>query len=166
MVLARLELRPFTARDAPVAHADVYGDPDVMRYVAEGPLPDEATTAMLVRTYAQRARINDWTFWAVIERSTGALIGDAGVWPSGRGEAELGYTLARRAWGKGYATEATHAVVDLAFGAFGIDELIALVHPANAASIRVLSKLGFDPAGTRTAWGYEHLLFRLTGAPA
>jgi RimJ/RimL family protein N-acetyltransferase len=161
LVLDRLELRPFTARDAGAAHDVLYGDPEVMRYVAEGPLSNADATSALVGAYAQRAVTHAWSFWAVCERDSGALIGDAGMWPSDRGEPELGYTLARSAWGRGYATEAARAVVDLAFGEAGLDHVVALTHPDNSSSMRVLTKLGFDRVGTRDAHGYEHVLFRL-----
>jgi len=75
---------------------------------------------------------------------------------------ELGYTLGRAWWDRGYATEAASACVDAAFGPLELDEVIALVEPANVASIRVLDKLGFRRAGERQAFGRPHLLYRAT----
>ena len=70
------------------------------------------------------------------------------LWPvllphvNGRPEVEIGYRLARAWWGRGYATEAVLAARDYAFDTLGLSRLIALIDPANAASIRVARKAG------------------------
>ena len=75
---ARLDLRPFTSSDAAAAHR-IYGDAGVMRHVGEGePSSPEQTARMLVEYAAHQGR-HGFAFWAVIERETGALIGDAGL---------------------------------------------------------------------------------------
>ncbi|MBI5105626.1 MAG: GNAT family N-acetyltransferase [Solirubrobacterales bacterium] len=142
----------------------IYSDPDVMRHVGYGPVRGMAESAQMLRAYADHERRHGFSFWAVVERATGAVIGDAGLYTSGAGEIELGYTLARDAWGKGYATEAARACLDVAFGSLGADEVIALADLPNAASHHVLEKLGFVRDGTRRAFGREHALFRLRRA--
>ena len=79
----------------------------------------------------REARRGNPAFWALIERETGDLIGDAGVGLiEGIGpEHELGYTLGSRWWGRGYATEAARAVRDHALGPLGLADLLALVRP-------------------------------------
>ena len=72
---------------------------------------------------------------------------------------ELGYTLGPRWWGRGYATEAARAVRDYALGPLALPEVLALVRPANAASINVLQKIGMERVGTRDAYGAEHLVY-------
>src|SRR4051812_12366221 len=133
-----------------------------MRHVGTGALRTVAETEALLRRYREAETQHGWTFWAVVERSTGRLVGDAGLWPAqpGPGPVELGYTLARRVWGRGYGTEAAGACVEVAF-ARGEEEVAALVEPANTASLRVLEKLGFTPVGPRWAHGREHLELRL-----
>lgn len=155
---ARLDLRTFTPADAPAAFSVVYGDPEVMRYVGTGALRTVADTEALLRRYAEAGPVMGWTFWAVVERATGRLVGDAGLWAAqpGPGPPELGYTLAREAWGKGYATEAAGACVEHAFARPGVEEIAALVEPANTASLHVLEKLGFTVVGARRAHGREH----------
>ena len=61
---------------------------------------------------------------------------------------DLGFALLEDQWGRGYAREAAQAVVEHAFGALGIAELLAITLPTNARSIALLGKLGFAPRGT------------------
>jgi RimJ/RimL family protein N-acetyltransferase len=157
----RLQLRPFTPDDVDAIHV-VYSDPDVMRWVGSGPMADRAGSERLVESYAGHQQTYGFAFWAVIERASGALIGDAGLHRTVVGETELGYTLAKSAWGRGYATEAAGAWLQAAFGELAIDEVIALVEAPNRASVHVLEKVGFRRNGTRVAFGREHLLFRVS----
>ena len=157
----RLELRPFTDADLPAAHR-IYSDPEVMRYVGHGPVGSEHESRGMLAAYTAHQAVHGYSFWAVVERASGALIGDAGLFLSqGIGpDVELGYTLARRSWGRGYATEAARACLDAAFGPLGLDEVIALVVPDNSRSLRVVARLGMAPDGRRHAYGREHLVFR------
>ena len=89
------------------------------------------------------------------------MVGDGGLHPlGGTGpDVELGYTLARAAWGKGYATELGRALVDYAFGVLRVPRVVAQVEPGNAASRHVLTKLGMTEREVRTAYGRPHLLY-------
>ena len=126
----RLLLRPFAPDDAALVHA-VYSDPQVMRYVATGPMADIALTRRLLEDYDAHQRRHGFSFWAVIERSSGTLIGDSGLYRTPAGEIELGYTLGAPWWGRGYATEAAGRWLAVAFDELGLDEVIALAEPAN-----------------------------------
>jgi ribosomal-protein-alanine N-acetyltransferase len=156
----RLRLRPFTDGDRDAIHA-VYADPEVMRWVGHGAHRTEAETARALRGYADALRARGYGFVAVIERSSGVLIGDGGLHPlAGRGpDVELGYTLARAAWGHGYATELGSALVAHAFETLGVPRVMAQVEPENAASRHVLEKLGMTERGVRLAYGRPHLLY-------
>src|SRR4051812_43262445 len=131
-----------------------------MRYVATGAMTHLAITERLLDDYTAHQQRHGYSFWAVIERETGTLIGDAGLYRTPTGEVELGYTLGAAWWGRGYATEAASRWVSVAFGELGIDEVVALAEPANLASLHVLTKLGFTPAGERIAFGRPHAVFR------
>jgi ribosomal-protein-alanine N-acetyltransferase len=160
LTTARLWLRPFRDADEDAAHA-VYADPDVMRWVGHGAHRTPAETHSALRGYADALAIRGYGFVAVIERSTGELIGDAGLHPlGGRGpDIEVGYTLARAAWGRGYGTEAARALVEHAFGAIGASRVVAQVEPDNLPSRHVLEKLGMTERATRMAHGRPHLLY-------
>src|SRR4051794_4220563 len=131
-----------------------------MRYVATGPMSDLAVTERLIDDYSAHQERHGFSFWAVTERSSGQLIGDAGLYRTPVGEVELGYTLGRPWWGRGYATEAAGAWLEAAFSQLGISEVVALAEPANAASLRVLEKLGMRRDGERMAFGRPHSVYR------
>jgi ribosomal-protein-alanine N-acetyltransferase len=156
----RLRLRPFAASDHDAIHA-IYADPEVMRYVGHGAHRTTAETVRALRGYAEALRTRGYGFVAVVERSTGALIGDAGLHPlAGRGpDVELGYTLARAAWGRGYATETATVLVAHAFEALGVPRVMAQVEPENERSRHVLEKLGMTQRGVRLTYGRPHLLY-------
>ena len=103
-----------------------------------------------------------WGFgpYAVVEKRNQAVIGYCGLFffpdLDGEAEVEIGYRLIRSTWGKGYATEATRAVRDYAFTTLGIKRLIALVDPANLASIRVAEKIGMQYEKEIMLEGYTH----------
>src|SRR4051812_31068419 len=137
-----------------------------MRYVATGPLPDLGMTSRLLHDYMTHQRAWGYSFWAVVERASGTLIGDAGLYRTPLGEVELGYTLGQAWWGRGYATEAAGAWLEAAFSRLGISEVVALAEPANAASLRVLEKLGMRRDGERMAFGRPHSVYRAAGAGA
>jgi RimJ/RimL family protein N-acetyltransferase len=162
LVTERLELRAFEPSDLEALHA-VNGDPRVTRFMKAYPTIEDTRRALDV--HVREARVGNPAFWAVIERTTGSLIGDAGVGlVDGIGpEFELGYALGTPWWGHGYATEAARAVRHHALGELALTEVIALVRPGNAASINVLEKIGMQCVGTRESDGVEHLLYSSTG---
>ena len=155
----RLLLRPFTPSDVAIVHA-IYSDPKVMRYVATGPMADLAVTERLLADYMAHQVRHGYSFWAVIERASGTLIGDAGLYRTPAGEVELGYTLGVAWWGRGYATEAASRWLAFAFGELGLSEVVALAEPANTGSLHVLEKLGMRRDGERIAFGRPHAVFR------
>ena len=155
----RLDLRPFGASDLEAAHR-VYGDAEVMRHVGEGGAVGREDSATMIAAYREHQARHGFAFWAVIERASGQLIGDAGLEVTAEG-VELGYTLARAWWGQGLATEAAQRCVQAAFGPLGLTRLVAVVDPANPASAGVLGRLGFREERVVTAHGRPHRLFAL-----
>lgn len=155
----RLELRPFEVSDLEAA-LRIYGDPEVMRHVGEGGAVGREEAARMLADYRAHQDRHGFAFWAVFERRSGELIGDAGLEVTGEG-VELGYTLARSAWGKGLATEAAQLCVQAAFGPLALPRLVALAAVENSASARVLEKLGFTPGPRIPAYGRPHRRFTL-----
>ena len=162
----RLRLRPFTLADQDVIHA-VYADPDVMRFVGHGAHRSLAETANALRIYGDVLAQRGYSVLAVTERESGAVIGDGGLHPMGGvgPDVELGYTLARSAWGRGYATELGRALVEYAFTVLRVPRVVAQVEPANTASRNVLEKLGMSEREQRTAYGRPHLLYAVEARP-
>lgn len=159
----RLDLRPFTEADVPAVHR-VYSDPEVMRWVGHGAVPDISASESIVRQYMAHQQTHGFGFWAVVDRATGVLIGDAGLARTVGGDVEMGYTLRRDYWGRGLGTEAAGLCVDVARGPLALPRVRALVEAPNAASRHVLDKLGFEQQGVTIAFGREHLVYVRTFA--
>jgi RimJ/RimL family protein N-acetyltransferase len=141
-------LRRWTPED--VQHAHVYNsDPLVWRYIGSEPARSLDETRERVERLAQIEREHGYTFWAVEEIASGAVIGDCGLIPLERigPEVELGYRFSAASWGKGYATEAAAAARDLGFERFGLERIYVDVDPDNEGSLGVARKIGARPIG-------------------
>jgi len=142
----RLVLRRFTEADA--GHLiELDADPEVMRFINGGrPTPPEVVRdEVLPAILAGYRRHPGFGTWAAVERSGGAFVGWFGFHPvDGRppDEVELGYRLRRQFWGRGYATEGSHALIRLGFTELGVRRVFATTMTVNAASRRVMEKLG------------------------
>ena len=144
----RLVLRRFTEADVDDLR-DLDGDPEVMRFITGGePTPRDVirdeTLPRFIRAYE---RFEGFGVWAAVERSTGGFLGWFEFYPpEGRGpeEAELGYRLRRVAWGKGYATEGSRALIRKGFIELGVRRVVAETMAVNAASRRVMEKAGLE----------------------
>ena len=86
-------------------------------------------------------------YWPLFGLESGDFIGCCGLRPHGRDTYELGFHIRPEFWGHGYATEAAGAVVEYAFSDLKVRRLFAGHNPRNAASKRVLTKLGFTYVG-------------------
>ena len=146
----RLILRAWRPDDRP-AFAALNADPEVMRWIGDGTPLDRAGSDRLVDRIEAQWTARGFGLWALQERS-GGLVGFAGLtvpWflPAVLPAVEVGWRLARPAWGQGYATEAARAALAHAFGELGLAEVIATIFPDNARSVRVAEKLGMVRTG-------------------
>ncbi len=138
----RLVLRGFTERDLD-EFAAVTADPEVSRYLGDGSPLDRAATWRAMALTLGHWQLRGYGLWAAVERSSGRLVGRVGLWnPEGWPGVEVGWLIARPRWGEGFATEAGRACVDYAFAVLGVDHVVSVIHPDNAASVRVAEKLG------------------------
>lgn len=150
----RLILRPFEPGDA-AALCALGRESQKSLFLPDWAL-DEEQAAGLIRFFRHCMQNPDPrtgpVVWAVVWKATGELIGNAGVGPKEElgGEVELGYAVSESFAGCGLATEAARAVATWAFGEAGMELLVAIVLPENAASRRVLEKLGFALSGRRS----------------
>jgi RimJ/RimL family protein N-acetyltransferase len=123
------------------AYAAANADPDVQRFLG-GPQAREESW----RSFA--VQIGHWHLrgygqWALERRADGRLVGRAGLWhPEGWFGLEEGWKLHREAWGHGYATEAALASLEWAWRNVDAGRIISVIHPQNAASLRVAERLG------------------------
>ena len=157
----RLVLRPFADTDVDAFHANVLSDDEVMRWASpqRRAFTREESRVALERYVAQQERAG-FSLWAVLERETGALVGNCGLIPFGweGPEIEVGYRIGRAWWGRGYATEAALASLELGFADLEVDRIVAVTDPDNVRSQRVLEKIGMRPEG-RTLYRGEETLF-------
>ena len=152
----RLRLRWFRGDD--VDHlVELDADLDVMRYINGGrPTPrDEVADEVLPALMAYADRGDGYGFWAIEERDSGRFIGWFHLRPDPHGgatdEPELGYRLRRDAWGRGYATEGSRALVHRAFAQLGARRVWASTMVVNVGSRRVMEKAGLRHV--RTSFG-------------
>lgn len=122
----------------------LWGDPQVTRWIcASGRFSGQEITDRLNREVANEAGYQV-QYWPVFELASGELIGCCGLRPRHReGEYEIGFHLRPEFWGQGYAQEAAKAVIKYAFVVLKADRLFAGHNPNNAASQKVLGRLGF-----------------------
>jgi len=139
---ARLNLREFVATDLDAVHA-YSSDPRVTRYLFFGPRDADSTAEYLEELLASQRELPRTRFELAVEESaSGKLIGACDLSLVESHVVDLGYMLDAEQWGKGYATEIALALVDAAFFDLRVQRVISTVDVNNAASIRVLEKIG------------------------
>jgi RimJ/RimL family protein N-acetyltransferase len=136
-------------------YADVWADPEVVRYLSGSTLPRNQVPQAIERMLLHWERHGVGLF-SVLRKEDGRFVGRVGylLWDPERWvnamheqldgdlELEIGWTIAHELWGNGYATEAAAACRDHAFSELGRDHVISLIAPENVASIRVAEKIG------------------------
>jgi RimJ/RimL family protein N-acetyltransferase len=155
----RLVLRRFTMADVDNL-VSLDADPDVMHFVTGG-IPtarDEIENELLPGFLDYYEQFEGYGFWAAIEKATGEFLGWFHFRPreeAGPDEAELGYRLHKSAWGKGYATEGSRALISKGFTDFGVQRVVAETMVVHEASRRVMEKAGLTLVRTfHQPWPY------------
>jgi RimJ/RimL family protein N-acetyltransferase len=140
----RLRLRSFRTSDLD-DYAALNADREVLRYLSAGGAEpwDRGRSSRHLAFLLGHWQLWDAGMWAVEHKESGAFLGMVGfAAPEGWPGFELAWTLVRRAWGHGYATEGARAAMDHAFTVWKKDRIISLIAPANHASIRVAERIG------------------------
>lgn len=155
----RLILRMFRLADAE-AYAAISADPEVMKFLSDGKpqTPFEAwrSMAFLVGHW----HLLGYGHFAVEEKASGRLAGRVGFLnPAGWPGFELGWTLGREFWGRGYATEAAKRALRYAFEDLDRDHVISLIDPNNTSSIRVAERLGEKVEGKTELFDRDILIY-------
>lgn len=168
----RLRARRWTAEDVDAAWV-LYSDPMVTRYIGGITWADRAQAVAGIQRYIDR--YEEWGDglggFPLIRRTDGALVGAALVrWLPGLDrtvateDLEIGWHLAQRYWGNGYATEAGRAILAWGFERFGVDVVHAITDPDNTPSQLVCRRLGMAHLGRSTEYygGVEVEKFAIT----
>lgn len=161
----RFVLRAFREDDVPALTA-LHSDPEVMRFLRPNgePEPRPRQAWDFIATQMGHWLLKGYGKWALADRASDALIGRVGYfdppyeWPG----LELGWTLSRGIWGKGYATEAAHLALNWGFENLAADEIISAIVPDNRASIRVAERLGMRKAREDQLHGTACLIYAMT----
>jgi RimJ/RimL family protein N-acetyltransferase len=151
----RLLLRPWRPAEDLGPLAALNAEPEVMRWVAPNrPLRRDESADLLDRIVRHWDE-HGFGLWAVQPRDAGAgCIGFAGLaipsfLPAVLPAVEVGWRLAPAWWGRGLATEAAQASVRYGFDTLGLETIVSIIDPGNAASLRVAEKLGMRPGRDR-----------------
>jgi RimJ/RimL family protein N-acetyltransferase len=157
----------------------IQDDPRVARWYGAPPDPPHDPARQREEVWRQIAlhlghwRLRGFGHWAVVDRSTRALVGRVGLWePEGWPGVEVGWMVDPDRWGQGIATEAGRAALDHAFAQVldrrtrqPLDEVVSVTLPENVASRRVMEKLGLTDTGrTVELRGHTQVLYRITRA--
>jgi RimJ/RimL family protein N-acetyltransferase len=140
----RLVLREVSAADwRPIAGYN--GAPAFHRFLPIAPPDAEATRGFVALCLARACEHPRRHFDVVLqERALGEVVGTLRLSLRGRGSGDLGYAIRPQSWNRGFATEAIAVLLAAARAPLGLREIRATVDPDNAASRRVMEKLGFQ----------------------
>jgi RimJ/RimL family protein N-acetyltransferase len=150
--------------------AAMWADPVVTRHIGGKPLSEEDVWTRVLRYLGHWAWLG-FGYWVVEEKATGKFAGEMGFsdWkreinPSLKGVPELGWVLATRVHGKGYATEAAQAAIAWGYANIRTEQsalgrMVCIIHPEHTRSIRVAEKCGFKEALRTTYKGEPTILF-------
>jgi RimJ/RimL family protein N-acetyltransferase len=152
----RLALRRWRVEDRE-PFAAINADPEVMRFIGTGTVLERGLSDELITRFQHEWETRGFGLWALSARDDPdeRLLGFCGLTvpmflPSVLPAVEVGWRLARGAWGRGYATEAAGAALAFGFEECAIEEILAIVDPENERSLRVCARLGMTPRPDRT----------------
>lgn len=150
----RVALRRLGGEDVPRLY-EIFSDPEVSRYWSSGPLESPAGAQLLLEEIDSLWEEGTLFQWGIARVPEDDVVGTCTLFQVDRehGRGEVGYALAYRFWGRGYATEALSLLLGYVFHDLGLHRLEADVDPRNAPSIRLLERLGFRREGVlRERW--------------
>jgi RimJ/RimL family protein N-acetyltransferase len=169
LLTARLRLRRWTSEDSGRL-AEVFAKPEVWQFPFGRGFNVEETRAFLAHRIAEQAT-GGWAEWATEHRDSGRLIGYIGLsvphfLPEVMPTVEVGWRLDPDAWGQGLATEGARAALAHGFSSPDLHEVVSIFEPQNAASGRVMERLGmrFDRDTVHPTRGLALRVYRLSRA--
>ena len=172
----RLRVNPYVDDDIDIA-LELYTDPEVVKYVCEALTEAEVRAEM--PDSIKRGANGGIGIWCISDRETGQKLGDTYLLPMPIDEddtdfslvvmgqmpdadIEIGYFLKRSAWGRGYATEVCKRMLQFAFEALPLREVVASVEEENVVSRKVIEKSGLRDRGRTRSYGKESPIYRIT----
>ena len=145
-ITERLLIRPVEIDDKEALFS-YRADPETYKYLSLVPQSADDVEEFIKKASREINVQGTWFQFVIIEKITNQVIGDAGIHfldtDSKNKQVEIGYTLDRNSRGKGYAIEALSAIIDYLFSHLNNHRITASVDPTNAASIKLIERLGF-----------------------
>ncbi|MBA4495739.1 GNAT family N-acetyltransferase [Paenactinomyces guangxiensis] len=141
----RIYFRPYQSGDLDFV-ISLWRDPEVVRYIGDGKIKTKAEIQEIFSRWVEK-RGQGFGLHLAVLKQTGEYLGHAGIVPQevdGKMEWEIGYWLAKKYWGQGYASEAAAAFRDYAFTKLKIKRLVCIIQPDHLASIKVAEKIGMS----------------------
>jgi RimJ/RimL family protein N-acetyltransferase len=143
--------------------AALNSDEETMKFIS-APLTVEQVAEVIDWFLAEWQRLG-YGWFALFERKGNRFVGQCGLQrlegKAASPDVELAFVIRKTAWGKGYATEAAHAVAKFGFGPGELDRIVAVTMTENVASQRVLDKLGFTYLDKRSLYGRQVMYYEL-----
>ena len=159
LITTRLSLRPLDKKDISKLF-QILQEPGILRYFPNPSPPSLEKARNIIQEQLTQYEKFGLGEWGVEETGTGELLGWCGInHLSETNEFEIAYLLKESARGQGFAIEAARTSLQYGFKSLGIHQIIALVHPYNTVSQRVINKLGMKFLEKKTYWGMECLKF-------
>lgn len=153
--LEQFRLRELTEHDA-AGLLEYISDPEVNRYISDEDTPKNIQEAFEeVKYWSSLFHYKRSVYWTIARKKDDKIIGSCGynMWSMGHARGEISYDLARSCWNRGVMTKALKAITDFGFEKMKLNRIQATVAISNAASIRVLEKLGFKREGCLQEFG-------------
>ncbi len=126
-------------------------DPDVMKYIADGNIRDKDGAKVSLQKSIKHYEDHGFCFFDIYEKGSGEFIGEAGLiylaFDQKNKDVEVGYTLHKKYWRLGYATEVAEAFIKWGFKKFHFNKIVACCEPDNIASSNVIKKCGMKYKG-------------------
>ncbi|MEW5701995.1 MAG: GNAT family N-acetyltransferase [Candidatus Zixiibacteriota bacterium] len=142
ILTSRLVLRAFRLGDVDRLH-EILNENGILRHFPNPEPPDRERVEKFIEAQLTHWEEHGYGWWAVERRDQAALIGWVGLqYLPDTDETEVAFLLSGCHWGQGLATEGAQASLAFGFTRFPFDQIVAVAHPQNAASLRVLEKLG------------------------
>ena len=162
---SRLILRAFTKEDVDPLH-HILGEKDILRYFPSPSPPSRDKVEKLISARLKHWEEHGFGWWGVEPRSKKQLIGWSGLlFLPETEEIEVGYLLDKAFWGKGLATEAAQVCLQYGFEKVEAESIIAIVHPENVASQRVIEKLGMSFVDQAHYFGMDCYRYSIKRSP-
>jgi ribosomal-protein-alanine N-acetyltransferase len=156
---SRLFLQALQAADAVVLQR-IYQSEGVLQYFPDQEPPPLERVERFITGQQAHWLTHGYGNWGILPDGEREIIGWAGLqYLPELSETEVGFLLDHPFWGKGYATEAALACLRFGFERFNLDHIIALIHPHNLASQRVIDKCGMTYEETLSLWGIQLMRF-------